>query len=136
MTSPENFGPQFKDHIAVWRGLDLTHPDELHPKELGIHWSTDQRIAERFAADEDYANEQGVEPSGVLLHGYVHKDNVVKPYTDEWDELAGRHDILPPEESHEEEATVRAGSPVHVYKVEHVTPDGWRPTDKRFEGTA
>ena len=124
--------------VHVWRGLDNVHPDEIteNPNGLGIHWSTDKQVAKRFAEDEFYAKEQGLEPSGILLHGRVHKDNIVVPHTEEWEELSDTHDILPPAESHEEEATIRRGSPVHIDEVEHVTDSGYKPLGRQFKGTA
>lgn len=132
MTSAENFGPQFKDHVLVHRGIRHVGPN-VASGELGVHWSYDPVVAERFA---DYSDHYTSDPQyykdnqGVVVSALVHKNDIIEPDSDEWHEAqhwgsAMNNEIYGPEHS-EQEATVRPGSPVHIVALKHAqdnTPD-------------
>lgn len=112
MTSPENLGPQFADHIRVYRGLaGITADQALNSgKRLGIHWSNDDFIAKQFAGnDSRYTH-------GTLLTGLVHPDDVMTP------EEIQKHNSEQPRKTiyHQEakgterEIPIRQGATVHI----------------------
>jgi hypothetical protein len=136
MTSVENFGPQFADHILVHRGIQHVNPSVVNSHGIGIHWSHDKDIAHRFATDDNMGYEEHPEDNqAVVLSALVHKKDVIEPYSDEWHEMSESgmdSEIYDPEHS-EQEATVRPGSPVHVVGVHHYY-DAQKVAPMDFEG--
>jgi hypothetical protein len=124
MTSPEAFGPQFKDHILLHRGIRHVHPGVVSSGGMGVHWSHDKDVAHRFADYwDDYSEGHSEDNQGVVISGLVHKDDIIEPHSDEWHDAqqwgsAINNEIYEPEHS-EQEATVRPGAKVHVVALEH-----------------
>ena len=119
MTSPENLGPQFADHIKLYRGLGEASFDTTQMNGVGIHWTPSKGIAGNFALMGD--REEG-EEGGVVLHASVHPDHIVKRGTPEHELYAKTHDIYE-ENDPEAEVTVRSGAPVHIHGYTDLAPD-------------
>ena len=111
MTSPENFGPQFKDYIQAYRGLRDVAPHEVNLSNLGMHWSTNSKVAESFADDVS-----DPENPGTVVGALVHPNDVLRPghpqYKDA--EAAG----FAGEDSPEDELPVRKGAPVYLTSMQ------------------
>lgn len=106
MSSPENLGPQFKDHIQVYRGLRDVAPADVRLDDLGQHWSTNRRVAESFADDvSDSAN------PGTVVGGLVHPKNIVRESDPDYEQVLSLG--YEPDAS-EDELPLRKGAPVHV----------------------
>lgn len=137
--SHEALGDQFADHLRVYRGLEGVAPHEVGPS-LGNHWSHSPEVAYNFAqgtptgwASDAYFDDEGDERrSGTVIAGLVHPDHVVKPGSKEhqsWRDF----DQVQDEGSHEEEATVRPDSPVHVIGMSHIKYGGEQPLEESYE---
>jgi hypothetical protein len=108
MTSVENFGPQFADHIQVYRGYSSTPtPDHIDFERLGHHWTTDRSVAERFAIQDEDHPEEGFPLEGTVLSGMVDKKHVMPK-----DEIHPSLGVL--DNDAEKEHTLRQGAPVKV----------------------
>jgi hypothetical protein len=108
MTSPENLGPQFKDHIQVYRGYSSTpSPKDIDFNNLGHHWTTNPNVAESFAIQNDDEPEPDFPLQGTVLSGLVHKDHVMKP-----EEVPDDLGVL--DHDAEAEHTIRKGAPVKI----------------------
>lgn len=108
MTSAENFGPQFKDHILVHRGYSSTPtPDHIDFNRLGHHWTTDKSVAESFAIQDTDHPEEGFPLEGTVLTGLIHKDHVMASH-----EIPNSFGVL--QNGAEFEQTIREGAPVKV----------------------
>lgn len=93
--------------------------------EAGIHWSTDPYTSHNFAlAHEEDEDDATPHTHGVILHGRVDPQHVVQHSTPEWQDYADQHEIFG-DGSHEQERTVRTGSPVHVTGVTAVSRPVW-----------
>jgi hypothetical protein len=119
--TPENIGQQFKDHVLLHRGIPCVGPECVAAGGLGIHWSKDEGIADRFAdwnedADDEHSPD---EDHGVVVSALVHKDNIIKPNSPEWNALNERGNQIFGEDHFEQERTVRPGSKVHVVAITH-----------------
>lgn len=121
MTSPENFGPQFKDHIQVYRGLPATI-EGTDFSQVGIHWSSNKDVASAFAT---MGSMEETEHEGLVLHGSVDPKHVVQRGTPEWEDYA-KHTAIHDDEDDptgEQEITVRKGAPVTIHGYSVVKPD-------------
>jgi hypothetical protein len=116
MTSPENLGPQFKDHILLHRGLSFATPRDVDLSNAGVHWTEDHGVAQRFAE----TGEQG--ESGLIVHGAVHPEHVVKPGDKDWEEYSARRGNQ--EYEGERETSVREGSPVTILGLTSTDHEG------------
>jgi hypothetical protein len=121
-----------REHYFTWQ-LPKTQEDL---KGLGMHWTTDPRVAEHFGAghndiDNDEPNEAGQTPltaGGHVIAARVHKSGIIERGTPEWRSIAKKHAIAgfddedPTTESsnYEKEVTIRPGTPVYVTSVKPV----------------
>jgi hypothetical protein len=107
----------FRNQVILHRGLSFVSPNELNNKELGVHWTEDHEVAQRFAE----TMEEG-EP-GLIVHGAVRPEDIVSPKDDDWKEYARMRGISDKEDwEGESETTVRKGSRVQIL--------GYTQTDK------
>jgi hypothetical protein len=121
--SHDALGGQFADHVKVYRGLNEVAPHEVDYDKLGSHWSHDPEVAYNFAKGQplgypDEFDDDG-EITGTVLAGLVHRDHIIDPDSDEFDGWRDIEAVQGPD-SHEQEATVRPGSPVHLTEFSHV----------------
>lgn len=120
--SHEALGPQFRDHVRLYRGLNEVEPGDVGHDEMGIHWTEDPGSAQNFAlnrdewgnARESWGDEEENAPDrGTVVEALVHPWHIIDRGTAEHDEMSSAANILH-EGSFENETTVRPGSPVHV----------------------
>jgi hypothetical protein len=117
-----------KKWAKVYRGIPNS-PDKIDLNNAGTHWTPNLEVAKSFASSHF---------EGTVLEGAVHKDEVVKPHTEEWYEMggirpgsedeqlaeAGMHyhnnvAIHDPGSSDEQEITVRKRGLVHIGRLHH-----------------
>jgi hypothetical protein len=99
-------GRQWKE---VFRGLGPGNSTVNNP--VGIHWSSDYRVASTRFANRTVPPRGGVD-TAIVLHGHVPPSSVVNPKSKEGKDLVSRFNIWPG--SSEKEETVRPGSTVLV----------------------
>ena len=114
---PRPNGPQF---VHLYRGLADVEPDDVNYDKLGIHWTADPRVADRFTRWKG--------DSGVVIKARVEKRHLITPEHPNWKELQVKHSIFGPN-SAESEYTVSSGSPIRIKRVYHIPED-----DYMFEG--
>jgi hypothetical protein len=109
MAMEENLGPQFADHIKVYRGFKH-YPSEpvVNFQGLGTHWTTNEAVAQAFARHQAGGWKQE-QYGGSVLEGYIHKDHVL---SNDDAEAAGY--ALAPGES---EVPVKPGTPVKLTRM-------------------
>ena len=111
MTSAENLGPQFKDHIQVYRGLRDVAPEGVQTDALGMHWSTNPKVAESFADDvSDSSN------PGTVVAALVHPNDVLRPGHPEYPEAESAG--CAGEGSPEDELPIRKGAPMFLTSMQ------------------
>lgn len=111
MSASDSLGPQFADHIQVYRGLRDVAPQDVNVDNLGMHWSTNAKVAESFADDvSDPAN------PGTVVGALVHPKDVLRPGHPEYKEAetAG----FAGEDSPEDELPIRKGAPVYLTSMQ------------------
>jgi len=119
---------QFKVH----RGISDTVGTHTGATGLGMHWSTNKPIAQRFALGEPHF------PSdfGTVIHGVVNKEHTLQPDNPEYEAVASKYGILTDNPAAEREVTVRPGSPVSITgktPVKRRGPkDGDRTRERRY----
>jgi hypothetical protein len=130
-----------EEFVTLYRGRNHYWWDPLDPKRglhgLGMHWTANPKIAGHFAvggndSDWDEKNEEGHTPmtaGGHIIVAKVPKSGIIEPHTEEWNRLAGDHGIMTPEDSVEEETTVRPGTPVELQRVIPVKGTGFKFQD-------
>ena len=119
--TPENVGQQF---ITLYRGLSgVQKMSDIQTEYLGNHWTPSRSVAHSFALNAPYqvVGEPPVKFKklrGVVLTANVHPDHIFDPEESEGELLGmgvfGR-------DSHEEEHTVRDGSPISITGVDKVS---------------
>lgn len=132
------------DYVTLYRGREHYWSWELPKtqedlKGLGMHWTTEPRIAAHFGAgwndmDNDEPNEKGKTTrtaGGHIITARVHKSGIIERGTPEWHKVAWDHGILGagyegnPDDADkfsldrniEKEVTVRPGTPLYVTNV-------------------
>jgi len=126
------------DYVTLYRGREHYWSWELPKtqedlKGLGMHWTTDPRIAAHFGSgwndmDNDEPNSKGKTTrtaGGHVVTARVHKSGIIERGTPEWNSFAKRHAIAgfgdedPTTESSnfEKEVTIRPGTPLYVTNV-------------------
>lgn len=138
------------DFMTVFRGQSHYWDNKLPEKEsdlrgLGIHWTTDPRIAGHFAAgenDPDYEADDehpksSLDSGGYVITARVPKSGIIDRRSDEFKEIANNHGIMYEEErpdyNPEKEVTVRPGTPVDVHDitvVESTSARGGKSTEE------
>lgn len=104
---------QLDGYIPVSRGLQAGSGFKgIDHTSLGMHWTTDPNVSRAFAGSR-WPKKEHV--GGVVVHGLVHKDHVLKND----DPAAVERGVLPAENSNESEVSVKPGSPVKITKVVH-----------------
>ena len=126
------------DYVTLYRGREhywrWSLPEtQRNLNGLGMHWTTDPRIAAHFAAghndfDVEPNEETGRHPytvGGHVITARVHKSGIIEPGTPEWQSIAKKHGIMDYENdpelqgitNTEREVTVRPGTPLYVTNV-------------------
>jgi hypothetical protein len=124
MTSPENFGPQFKDHITLYRGIGGVTPEHLKTDELGVHWTEDYETAKKFANPDHPFNAGAEHPDdGVIIEAKVPASGVLNRRSKEFRDLANEKMIL--SKKAENETTIRPGTEVHLNQLHHLKYDDY-----------
>lgn len=122
---PRPLGPQW---VQVYRGLrdaswDTVAQDPKQP--LGIHWTRDPRVAQKFATHGSLRPSRYDDgDEGAVIAGLVHRRHLLGK--DDPDAVnAGVYPDYHPDSRLEREVTIRPGAPVHVQSVTQVVPDSY-----------
>ena len=103
MSASDHLGPQFKDHVRVFRGLLSTSPDKIDRNNLGIWWSDYEPMARGLATntdDDDILDPYARPTHGSVIEALVHKKDF------------SSRDLM-----------VKKGAPIHVVGVHYYTYD-------------
>jgi hypothetical protein len=130
MTSPENIGQQF---LYLYRGLSTPKfepedSDQVDFDNLGVHWTPNRNVAQRFATQEvpyegDNEDLQDVfSTGGRVIRAKVRVKDIVDPNSEEGKELSDKLGIFnrTTDDSDEKEHTVRPGAKVKIKGVSEV----------------
>ena len=109
--------------VTLFRGVK-SHPNNVGHYRIGEHWTEDPEIAKGFATVGTIKGEYDPsEGHGTVLEAKVDKDDIIPPYSKEWEERGGGDldsgvGIFGPD-SIEKEQTLRFGSKVTLTKLHH-----------------
>ena len=138
VSASDHLGRQF---VTLYRGVQ-THPKNLKPEGIGIHWTTSRDVAEGAALgvypEVNFENSDAVPSHGSILEAKVPKEAIVKRGTKEHRDLASMHEIGP--YSLEKEKTLRPGTnveaTVHHIKYSPTKGPSTKTRSKKLKGTA
>ena len=128
--------------VKVYRGVANAYLDKKN--NIGIHWTSDPTVAFNFSRgvpaggipaphtlvpdattgpvlsdrwDKSLTpkKEESYSRPGVVYEGYVHRNHILVPGTDEHYNYSDAYDIYGPEHD-EQEVTLRHGSPIHIVR--------------------
>ena len=100
---------EFKNHVAIHRGLSFASPDEVNLNTLGVHWTQDHLVAGRFARTDEPGE------NGVIIHGLVSPEHIVTENSPDWENYKGQRGITYNEDYEgENETTIRENAPITI----------------------
>ena len=122
-------------HIRVHRGIVVPRAHLSDPRRFqdgyGLHWSTNEQISQALADPAEYG--ENPDDVGLLMSGWYNPDHGTHPDPDPITGGAGYNE-------HEQEITMRPGTPIHVDRVRWKHPDwnydrwedlNWSPGTKK-----
>ena len=134
---------ELREYVQVHRGLHEVGPEHISPSRLGIHWTTDRKVASDFAnygafgggglEGDYYANAispatfmdaakyddfSADESHGTILTGKVHESDVLDPYDRSYNLLRQQLGVFDPGSS-EKELTLRPEATVKDVAAHH-----------------
>lgn len=120
--SEENVGQQFK---TLYRGISTQSPslNKVDFENLGAHWTPDRSVAESFAlsrAGDTYFDRDPKVLRGIVVSAQVPHEHIIDPNSEEGEHWRETMDVFD-RDSHEEEHTVRPGSPLTLGGVHRVS---------------